>query len=210
MTEPTDDLRQAITMAICGPAACNYPVCGCENSPLYADAAIAAYRSHPDSRVKDLTPEGCQCGHDDQCAFAARAEKAEAEVNVWRSAHDVQKKHAWQAIARAEKAEAERDAYRTRLKIERICMTCVLGAPEHYGCTDCMNTGYESGEHPSYCEGYNSGWIAGRDAAAEVAGKFNGAQHAAHDIATGLPWRSTMQDATAAAIRDLTPPEPAP
>jgi len=41
-----------------------------------ADAANAANERH---RPRIAAPEGCQCGHDDQCAFAARAEKAEAE-----------------------------------------------------------------------------------------------------------------------------------
>ena len=29
-----------------------------------------------------------------------------------------------------------------------VCMTCVLGPPEPYGCTDCLNTGYDHGIDP--------------------------------------------------------------
>src|SRR6478609_11624779 len=26
-----------------------------------------------------------------------------------------------------------------------VCMTCAMGAPEPYGCTDCLNSGWEQG-----------------------------------------------------------------
>ena len=35
--------------------------------------------------------------------------------------------------------------YRSALRWAGICMTCLDGAPEPYGCTDCLNTGYAEG-----------------------------------------------------------------
>jgi len=65
----SDELRRAVADAIR-----SAPIS--TNAFAEADAAIAAYEAH---RPRLVAPEGCQCGHDDQCAFAARVEKAEAE-----------------------------------------------------------------------------------------------------------------------------------
>ena len=49
-------------------------------------------------------------------------------------------------VERAEKAEAERDAYKSACRSAGVCMSCVLRAPEPYGCTDCLNTGWDGGD----------------------------------------------------------------
>jgi hypothetical protein len=82
MTEPTDDLRQVVARAIAERLAFN----STDDVEAAADAAIAAYETH---RPRVAAPEGCQCGYDDQCAFAARAEKAEAERDAaWCAGRD--------------------------------------------------------------------------------------------------------------------------
>lgn len=40
----------------------------------------------------------------------------------------------------------ERDAWIEVCQHASICMTCALGAPEPYGCTDCLNTGWNEGK----------------------------------------------------------------
>ena len=42
--------------------------------------------------------------------------------------------------------EAERDAYKRACQSAGVCMSCVLRAPEPYGCTDCLNTGFDGGD----------------------------------------------------------------
>ena len=112
--------------------------------------------------------------------------QAEAERDVWRSAHDVQKKHAWQAIARAEKAEAERDEARSRFNDIDLCR---MGQAPCEAMLAAERTAYAAG------------WIAGRDAAAEIAeSRDNGWDDDADFMARGI----------AKDIRALTPPEPAP
>lgn len=46
---------------------------------------------------------------------------------------------------RAEAAERERDDYLRACKSAGVCMSCVHGAPDPYGCTDCLNTGFDMG-----------------------------------------------------------------
>jgi hypothetical protein len=48
--------------------------------------------------------------------------------------------------AQIEALTCERDAYKLRCRQEGVCMTCVLRAPEPYGCSDCLNTHYAEGE----------------------------------------------------------------
>jgi hypothetical protein len=115
-----DELRQAVARAI--------RVAFVDGRDI-TDAAIAAYEAH---RPRPVAPDGCQCGYDDQCAFAARAEKAEAEayglklaaaggedapgaanavtiadVERWREESNATLR---EALGRAEKAEAALDA----------------------------------------------------------------------------------------------------
>lgn len=40
----------------------------------------------------------------------------------------------------------ERDAYKLACERAGVCMTCVVQAPEPYGCTDCLNTGWDGGQ----------------------------------------------------------------
>ena len=35
--------------------------------------------------------------------------------------------------------------WRNIAKQAGVCMTCALGAPEPFGCTDCLNTGWDGG-----------------------------------------------------------------
>ena len=50
-----------------------------------------------------------------------------------------------EAEARAVKAEGERDIFRGACERAGVCMSCVLYPPEPFGCTDCLNTGWENG-----------------------------------------------------------------
>ncbi|RWM90049.1 MAG: hypothetical protein EOR84_22840 [Mesorhizobium sp.] len=40
----------------------------------------------------------------------------------------------------------ERDAYKAACERAGVCMTCVVQAPEPYGCSDCLNTGWSEGD----------------------------------------------------------------
>ncbi|RWI48376.1 MAG: hypothetical protein EOR34_10770 [Mesorhizobium sp.] len=42
--------------------------------------------------------------------------------------------------------KAERDAYKLACERAGVCMSCVVQAPETYGCPDCMNTGWQQGD----------------------------------------------------------------
>ena len=48
--------------------------------------------------------------------------------------------------ARLAEAERERDAYKQRLERQGVCMSCVIVPMDTFGCSDCLNTGYEHGE----------------------------------------------------------------
>lgn len=39
----------------------------------------------------------------------------------------------------------ERDAYKAACEAAGVCMSCVIRAPESFGCWDCQNTGWEGG-----------------------------------------------------------------
>lgn len=40
---------------------------------------------------------------------------------------------------------AEIESWKGVARSAGVCMTCALGAPEYFGCTDCLNTGWEGG-----------------------------------------------------------------
>ncbi|MCW2275109.1 hypothetical protein GJ654_10270 [Rhodoblastus acidophilus] len=42
--------------------------------------------------------------------------------------------------------QRERNAYKAACERAGVCMTCVVQAPEPYGCSDCLNTGWAQGE----------------------------------------------------------------
>ncbi|TGR74479.1 hypothetical protein EN836_33305 [Mesorhizobium sp. M1C.F.Ca.ET.193.01.1.1] len=42
--------------------------------------------------------------------------------------------------------KVERDAYKLACERAGVCMSCVVQAPETYGCPDCMNTGWQQGD----------------------------------------------------------------
>jgi hypothetical protein len=67
----------------------------------------------------------------------ARVDELEAELNICRMAQVVMEN----GIAEVEK---ERDHWQDVAGREGVCMTCrgPRGAPEPYGCSDCLNTGY--------------------------------------------------------------------
>jgi len=50
-----------------------------------------------------------------------------------------------QACSDLAQAVGQRDTYRDACKSTGICMTCVLGAPDTFGCTDCLDTGWDGG-----------------------------------------------------------------
>ena len=56
----------------------------------------------------------------------------------------VQSEQGWKRRALA--AEQNCESYKYACKRAGICMTCVLKAPEPYGCTDCLNTGFTGGD----------------------------------------------------------------
>ncbi len=41
---------------------------------------------------------------------------------------------------------AERDAFKAACASAGVCMTCVLRAPDTFGCSDCLNTGWSQGD----------------------------------------------------------------
>lgn len=76
--------------------------------------------------------------------------------------------------SRIEALEAERDHWRDIAGREGVCMSCSgpNGAPEPYGCTDCLNTGY-CGEH--------------HNVVADLENKLRKAMGALGDISDGEP-----------------------
>ena len=60
----------------------------------------------------------------------------------------------------------EIERLQSRLRSEGVCMTCVLRAPEPYGCSDCLNTGYERGEVARLASARQEGYREGVEAAA--------------------------------------------
>lgn len=50
------------------------------------------------------------------------------------------------ALEPNERLKAERDAYKLACERAGVCMSCVIQAPETYGCPDCMNTGWQQGD----------------------------------------------------------------
>jgi len=137
-----------------------------------------------DAAIRALSEEGRLRGE----AEAERDAKTE-QSNKWYAMYTRQAEQTSRFKADAMRAEANFDA-----------MIAAMEGPELAGV-------FAKKLKPVIDKAYSAGWIAGRNAAAEVAYKFNGAQHAAHDIATGLfPKQSAMQDAIATAIRALKPP----
>lgn len=45
-----------------------------------------------------------------------------------------------------ERLKRERDAYKRAAVAAGVCPTCIIQAPEPYGCSDCLNTGWVLGE----------------------------------------------------------------
>ncbi len=68
---------------------------------------------------------GLCCGHPDDCTFV-RPQAPEDE-------------------GEHEDLRRERDAYKAACKRIGVCMSCVVQAPETFGCIDCLNTGMEGG-----------------------------------------------------------------
>ena len=178
MTEPTDDLRRSMAKAIM--------ISPGRNWLDFADAAIAAYRQHPDGAAKD------------------RERLAEQEAERWSGALRTISEN---AEAR-QKAEAERDAaYRfieslvhmqssggwTRAMIRESAADFLRDA----GHTRTMPAKDTTPDFVGRVKAdRRSHWIAGRDAGAEVA-----------DLWATEDQRSHGNGGPKAAIRALTPPE---
>lgn len=63
----------------------------------------------------------------------------------------------------------ERDTWKLVARGAGVCMTCALGAPDTFGCTDCLNTGFEQGAPQGYVpEGYHAETVARLTARAET------------------------------------------
>jgi hypothetical protein len=52
----------------------------------------------------------------------------------------------WESVRERDRGHAERDAYKLACEKAGVCMTCVIQPPETYGCSDCMNTGWQQGD----------------------------------------------------------------
>ncbi|WP_353640786.1 hypothetical protein [Mesorhizobium sp. WSM2239] len=59
----------------------------------------------------------------------------------------------WESVGEADtlrkrlvRVEQERDAYKKASEGAGVCMTCVIQAPDPYGCSDCLNTGWFQGD----------------------------------------------------------------
>lgn len=48
-----------------------------------------------------------------------------------------------------ERVLEEHQSYKNSCHHAGVCMTCVVQAPEPYGCSDCLNTGWQSGSPTS-------------------------------------------------------------
>lgn len=109
-------------------------------------------------RVLDVLPRGsCQSlacrlvrDLDKTVAFIAVVQTALAETAVKYAQAD-------SALAAANElaaSEAKRaDAWKGVAERAGICMTCALGAPDTFGCSDCLNTGWAFGEPLGYVVG---------------------------------------------------------
>jgi hypothetical protein len=51
----------------------------------------------------------------------------------------------WFPVGLAKEAADRIEALEAALRNTGVCMSCVYGWPEPYGCTDCLNTGWEGG-----------------------------------------------------------------
>lgn len=92
-------------------------------------------------------------------ALTARLAAAEAEIERLKSvAHNAhlavreERTIADTEKARAETAKAEASEWKLVAKRAGVCMTCAIRAPEPYGCSDCLNTGWEQGAPAGYVE----------------------------------------------------------
>lgn len=93
--------------------------------PVFEEAADEIERLRTDLRAYELTAQRLSESENEEIA---RLRKLYAEEGR-------------KALVLQEEASALRDACRQA----GVCMTCVIRAPEPYGCTDCMNTGWVGG-----------------------------------------------------------------
>jgi hypothetical protein len=87
-------------------------------------------------RIEALTADRVK-NNKDYCALMERYDALTEQLEAARA-------DAKEAEAYAEELEKERDHWQGVAGREGVCMTChgPRGAPEPYGCSDCLNTGY--------------------------------------------------------------------
>lgn len=52
----------------------------------------------------------------------------------------------WESRSGLGRIRKERDAFKLACERAGVCMSCVIQAPEPYGCHDCLNTGWSEGD----------------------------------------------------------------
>lgn len=63
-----------------------------------------------------------------------------------------------------ESSSDDRNRWKEACRRGGICMSCATGSPEPFGCTDCLNTGWEGGSPAGYvAEATHSATAAERD-----------------------------------------------
>lgn len=76
--------------------------------------------------------------------FAAMAPERRIKMARMGGSSQKVKKRALEVII--EQLRKDLENAKARLKQEGVCMSCWNGAPDLYGCSDCLGTGYEGGE----------------------------------------------------------------
>lgn len=56
-------------------------------------------------------------------------------------------------LAQVEELRRERDGWKKACRSAGICMACALAAPDTFGCTDCLNTGWDGGAPTGFITG---------------------------------------------------------
>ena len=237
MTGPTSNLRQSVAIVIADALGegIHYERPGFQRA---ADASIAAYRAHPAGAAADRHPT--ERALNNLLAIIHRdGGHHTGNVGINTSVKDAHLVWA-ELITRAEKAEAERDVWKDRAEaalarlpdgMEHCTILfheCAVGHGwltadnwVQHGCPFCARKKAEAERDAAITAGlhwqqqardavYTAGWIASRDAAAEKCEAAIRAHTVTHGP-SGPSWNiSSLLDATVPAIRALTPPEPAP
>lgn len=212
MTETTFNLRHYVSLALAR-AMIEHPQ---EDHDVLADAAIAAYRQHPDGAAADQTEIARLVKSRNKWGrkYNETLEKLRlAVMSDEQYVKAIEDKFAEQlsdyqnAIARAEKSEAERDAALDRIKWleDYIYMHNIIAA-------QCNRAAILSWVAERERDVWNAGWIVGKNAAVNAAKNCGDVWSGSGDLEKCL--QEAAADSKCAeivnAIRALTPPESKP